>query len=379
MKRLLSTFALVLTILCINPIKGWAVKSCPIFDPPNTWTNCIGEKEVDLLSNYRGGFRNGKFHGEGTLTRPDGTVQEGRWKDGEFVSSSSSKKSVSNQPKKSSQSVVSEQPKKSPQSGDSDMLLANVAETYKHAVGLVVVGGIPAGTAWAVGPNKFATNGHVVQGVSNLIELFKKRNLSAGVYIAINQKKDLIYTVNKLQTNSLFGKRKVNYEGQKSLPNYDTGFLYTDEKTPIYFQLANIQTLKNLRAGIKIGYLGFPMEKLMYRNTNLSNPIATMQTGIITSVSNYFMENKAPKYFIRHNLPATGGSSGSPIFAPNGEVVGILWGGNNTMDQLCFERQIAAKKSVRPCRNPNAAMINFAERADLLYADKWKWKTQILD
>ena len=166
-----------------------AVKSCPVFDPPNTWTNCIGEKEVDLMSNYRGGFKNGKFHGEGTLTRADGTVQKGRWKDGEFVSSTSSKNSVSNQQKKSSQPVEPKQPKKSLQSGDSDTLLANVAETYKHAVGIVVVGGRDFGTAWAVGPNKFATNGHIVEGVNRRIEWFKKRNLSAGVYIAINQKR----------------------------------------------------------------------------------------------------------------------------------------------------------------------------------------------
>ena len=69
---------------------------------------------MDLLSNYRGGFKNGKFHGEGTLTRPDGTVQKGRWKDGEFVSSTSSKNSVSNQQKKSSQLVESEQSNNSP-------------------------------------------------------------------------------------------------------------------------------------------------------------------------------------------------------------------------------------------------------------------------
>ena len=65
---------------------------------------------------------------------------------------------------------------------DPDTLLANVAETYKHAVGIVVVGGIPgvvggipAGTAWAVGPNKFATNGHVVRMLeTDLVELKKK-------------------------------------------------------------------------------------------------------------------------------------------------------------------------------------------------------------
>ncbi len=380
MKRILVIFAAALTIVCANPLKSWALQPCPIFDLPNTWTNCIGKKKVDLLSTYRGGFKNGKFHGEGTLTRADGTVQKGRWKNGEFVSSSSSKNSGSNQQKKSFQPVKSEEQKKLPQSADSDTLLANVAETYKHAVGVVVVGGISVGTAWAVGPNKFATNGHVVKEVSTFIDLFKKKNLSAGVYIAINQKKDLIYKVNKLQTNSLYGKREVNYEGKKSLPNYDTGFLFTDEKTPIYFRLANIQALKNLRAGLKIGYLGFPMEKLRYDNINLSNPIATMQTGIITSVSNYFMENKAPKYFIRHNLPATGGASGSPIFSPNGEVVGILWGGNVLYDHFCVAKKIAAKKDPGfACRRPNAAMINYAERADLLYADKWKWKTIQLD
>lgn len=386
MTRLLSAFVLVLAILCTSPMEAWAVKSCPVFDPPNTWTNCIGEKEVDLMSNYRGGFRNGKFHGEGTLTRADGTVQKGRWKDGEFVSSPSAKNSVSNQPRKSSQSVESKQPKKSRQSADSDTLLANVAETYKHAVGIVVVGGIPGrvgipiGTAWAVGPNKFATNGHVVQGVIDVLLWWEKnKNLSLRVFIAINQKKDLIYNVNKMQVHNRFGKREVNYGGEVSVGKYDTGFLFTDEKTPIHFKLANIQTLEKLRAGTKIGYLGFPTENLRGDNINLSNPIATMQTGIITSVSNYFMENKAPKYFVRHNLPATGGASGSPMFAQNGAVVGILWGGNMTIEEDCVERQIAAKRNPGICRRPNAAMINFAERADLLYADKWKWDTIKLD
>ena len=387
MKRILVIFAAALTIVCANPLKSWALQPCPIFDPPNTWTNCIGKKKVNLLSTYHGGFKNGKFHGKGTLTRSDGTIQKGHWKNGAPVVSPSSKNSVSNQQKKSSRSGNSKQENIKSQPVDPDTLLANAAETYKHAVGIVVVGGIPgvvggikAGTAWAVGPNKFATNGHVVMGVRNyLVELKKKGILSARVFIAINQKKDLIFSVKKMQINSLYGKREVNYEGKVSSGKYDTGFLYTDEKTPIYFQLAKSQTLKTLRAGTKIGFLGFPTENLSNNNVNLSNPIATMQTGIITSVSNYFMENKAPKYFIRHNLPAAGGASGSPLFAPNGEVLGVLWGGNITFEKACVDKQIAAKKDPISCRRPHAAMINYAERADLLYADKWKWKTIQLD
>ena len=384
MKRILVIFAAALTIVCANPLNSWALQPCPIFDPPNTWTNCIGKKKVDLLSTYHGGFKNGKFHGKGTLTRSDGTIQKGHWKNGAPVVSPSSKNSVSNQQKKSSRSGNSKQENIKSQPVDPDTLLANAAETYKHAVGIVVVGGIPgvvggikAGTAWAVGPNKFATNGHVVMGVRNdLVELKKKGILSARVFIAINQKKDLIYRVNKMQINSLFGKKEVNYGGELSSGKYDTGFLHTNETTPIYFRLANIQTLKNLRAGTKIGYLGFPTERM--NNVNLSNPIATMQTGIITSISNYFMENKAPKYFIRHNLPAHGGASGSPMFAPNGKVVGILWGAN-MVNSVCFKKQGAQEEVPYPCRTPSAAMINFAERADLLYADKWKWKTIQLD
>ena len=34
---------------------------------------------------YIGGFKDGLFHGQGTMTWPDGTVQKGLWIDGEFI------------------------------------------------------------------------------------------------------------------------------------------------------------------------------------------------------------------------------------------------------------------------------------------------------
>ena len=65
-----------------------------------------------------------------------------------------------------------------------------------------------------------------------------------------------------MQINSLYGKKEVNYGGEVSSGKYDTGFLYTNEKTPIYFRLANIQTLKTFAREPKLDYLGFPTENL---------------------------------------------------------------------------------------------------------------------
>jgi hypothetical protein len=70
-------------------------------------------------------------------------------------------------------------------------------------------------------------------------------------------------------------------------------------------------------------------------------------------VRNFFLtEEGGPAQLIEHSLPSAGGASGSPIFDSRGQVVALLSGGNN----------IASKDG----RIPNAALVNFAQRADLL-------------
>src|SRR6185312_2926833 len=79
----------------------------------------------------------------------------------------------------------------------------------------------------------------------------------------------------------------------------------------------------------------------------------TSQVGIITSVRNFFLtEEGGPAQLIEHSLPSAGGASGSPIFDAHGQVIALLSGGNN----------IASKDG----RIPNAALVNFAQRVDLL-------------
>jgi hypothetical protein len=58
------------------------------------------------------------------------------------------------------------------------------------------------------------------------------------------------------------------------------------------------------------------------------------------------------RQLIQHDLPATGGASGSPIVGASGRVVALLNAGNVFM--------------VNGDRVPNAALVNFAQRADLV-------------
>ncbi len=255
-----------------------------------------------------------------------------------------------------------------------DAQLAVAAQKYKHAVGLVVVGGEAVGTAWAIGRKTFATNGHVVRGVEKFLKMFKSVGRSAKVYIAINGRRDLQYTVTGMKVHAQYGKIEVNYNGVDALGNYDVGLLTINEETNIYFLPAPLDDLRLLRAGQKVGYLGFPMEGLAGDNVNNINPLATMQTGILTTVSNYFMEDKEPKYLLRHNLPVTGGASGSPIFRPDGRIVGIHFASNKTRDIFC-EKEAKLKNVDLNCRGTtNAALVNFAERADLIFNHK-NWMT----
>ena len=79
----------------------------------------------------------------------------------------------------------------------------------------------------------------------------------------------------------------------------------------------------------------------------------TSQVGIVTSVRTFFLTAEGgPPQLIEHSLPSAGGASGSPIFDAHGQVIALLSGGNN----------IASKDG----RIPNAALVNFAQRVDIL-------------
>lgn len=136
-------------------------------------------------------------------------------------------------------------------------------------------------------------------------------------------------------------------------PAYDVAVLIPDRQDgiPDPLPLAKDVTLKALHAGQPIAFIGYPAENLVSFDTNAPTP--TSQVGIITSLRNFFLTaDGGPAQLIEDSLPSAGGASGSPIFDANGNVVALLSGGNN----------ITSKEG----RIPNAALVNFAQRVDLL-------------
>ena len=142
----------------------------------------------------------------------------------------------------------------------------------------------------------------------------------------------------------------------------DVAILTIDGKHDNFFKLADKKTLHKLKSGVPIAFLGFPMENLNNSNVNIDNPVASMQSGIVVAVSDFEMKDsgKTGNFLLRHNLPATGGASGSPIFNEDGEVVGLLYG-INVIGQV---RTGVNGNTIT--RAPSGAQINFGVRIDLL-------------
>jgi hypothetical protein len=112
---------------------------------------------------------------------------------------------------------------------------------------------------------------------------------------------------------------------------------------------------------------------------------ATLHFGNISSLTDVFMcraDDAKDQLLIQHTVPVTGGMSGSPLVDGSGKVIGVVSGGNT--DKFVSEVIVPkgsgqASNSDKPGKNkleiekmriPSAAMVNFAQRIDLLEALK---------
>ena len=81
----------LLTILCIPALlllsstEGWSLPPCEGSYNATTWTNCFGTATYADGGKYVGEYKDGKIHGQGTLTSAEGRVLKGMFRDGKFL------------------------------------------------------------------------------------------------------------------------------------------------------------------------------------------------------------------------------------------------------------------------------------------------------
>jgi S1-C subfamily serine protease len=253
----------------------------------------------------------------------------------------------------------------------SDQALAEVAKEYAQAVGVVTIvhptindgKPDPFGTAWAVGPRVFATNSHVTEDIPKMLKE------GVAVYVVINRTTDKRLRVTRAVVHPKYGKDEINFEGKPHALRgigYDVGLLFVDEDAPKVLKIAPRAELEKLDAGYRVGYMGFPMEGIAGGGVEVRSPVATMQSGIITANTDYWLAQATfeKRFLVHHNMGSTGGASGSPLFNDKGQVVAILNAGNIIGQAKMIQGEI------KIVRAPSGALINYAQRVDLL-RDIW--------
>ena len=262
--------------------------------------------------------------------------------------------------------------------GASPANLAAIIEKNKESVYLVSIQ-LPSGTRLGGGTasvvrlpdgtKALATNSHVADIVNDLSD-----PRLAGAKLVVVQPKGPDYTaltVTRVQKHPGYDafnawQEKYFYKAQtlsaarmEFVPGFDVALLYVDEPEKLGEPLtyAPREQIENLKAGEQLVLIGYPMEQL--KGTDAARPEPTSQTGIITSVTTFFLSKENAKHdlLVQHSVPATGGASGSPMFNTKGEVVAFLNAGNIILYQT---------PDGGTMRQPSGALVNYAQRADML-------------
>jgi len=250
---------------------------------------------------------------------------------------------------------------------DGDLIFAQLAEEHAQSVALVVAvltdqqgraHQIPIGTAWAAGPRVFVTNAHVANPVEEAWES------DATVFLAVNRNPSKRLKITGTLSHPNYLNAGLDFDGRReAVPSHDIALLFTEESTDQYFEIAEPEEVLLLDSGYRVSYMGFPMEGMAGGGVNPRSPVATMQSGIITSTTDFWLSNaeRDKRQLVQHNMGAAGGASGSPLFNREGKVVAVLNAGNIGLTLQ------AGPEGFYYQRMPSAVLVNFAQRADLIH------------
>jgi hypothetical protein len=248
--------------------------------------------------------------------------------------------------------------------------------------------GAGVATAWAFDSGQLATNAHVAKDIKDHERdyvLIGPNGDRIDIEKAVTHPGYVAFQDYKTRQGKLTG---GDFEPLNVINEYDVGILYTKTPLPEDPDLGEIAVLKiapedyleGLEPGAAVASVGFPMEGMTGTMVVTEAP-AQLRFGTISSLTDVFMCKADADHtlLIQHTVPVAGGVSGSPLIDASGMVIGVVSGGNTAKglrevaDKVAQGETAATnkekddkEKQTESFRIPSAAMINFAQRADLL-------------
>lgn len=226
-------------------------------------------------------------------------------------------------------------------------------------------GSLISGTAWPVGPHLLATNAHVAEDVlkPGNTTTVQAPGADGKQYAVVGKRVHPSYAAYEaFIAQDVFGLKlsKVNVPANLQFDGYDVALLEIKETLPAeqIFKLAGPDEYKSLHSGQPLATAGYPTEGITGANVGNLRSTPEFHLGSVTGVTNFFFLPADPDHrqLVHMDLPITGGASGSPVVDNKGNVVAIASSGN--MFKL---KEVAT-------RMPNGALVNYAQRVDMLQA-----------
>jgi hypothetical protein len=218
------------------------------------------------------------------------------------------------------------------------------------------------GTAWVVGANLLATNAHVAierEGIRNRERMIVRAPGANGtVYEVVEHRIHPGYVPFGafLQSDVRLIAQYRGGSDAMSGNGYDVALLRVTGTLPEADRLdiATTEELNALASGTPLATSGYPGENMTNSWAQDLGATPEQHVGVVTAMTDMFHlpSALAVRQLVHHDLPATGGASGSPIVGASGRVVALLNSGN-----LFF---------INGQRVPNAVLVNFGQRADLV-------------
>lgn len=225
------------------------------------------------------------------------------------------------------------------------------------------------GTASPIAVDTLATNAHIVELFEKLGPGEKMLVRSPGPtgqdyeVIAVKKHPGFQAYANFLLQDPLYVTEAGQWlnEGSLGVMPYDVGILKVapDSKLSPILEIATPEELANIRSGYPLALGGYPVESVMGSEVQPIQATPNLSVGMVTAITDMFMMpgDATNRRLIHHNLPITGGSSGSPMLGPNGKLVAL----NSAMNILSVPTKNGGSRRI-----PHGVLINFAQRADWL-------------